>query len=849
MTHASMTPAEKPPILQSPKDKNSRFLGFDIPFLISEWKSMFNFATIPADIWAGITVALVALPLNLALAIAAGVEPGVGITTGIVAGLIGSLFGGQRYAVTGPAAAMAVVLIGIAQKYGIDGIWLVGLIAGIMQILSGAFKFGKLISFIPMPVIVGFANAIGILVIFNSLDDFLGFPTKPIAHAGQVAPFAGHPLVPEFIQDISHIFWRLIVHQEANIYAIAIGSLVLVLAVMVPKWVKLVPGQLVAIVVASLVASQLDFHIPRIIDISQIPAGIPLPQIPHLPFEEIDVLFGAAITVFMLGSIESLLSASVADGMTMSNRHHSDQELIGQGLANVVAPFFGGIPVTGVIARTAVNIRSGAKTRLSGIIHAFVLLLLSLLLSKYAEQIPLAALGGILILTGFRLIEWEAFKQIWYASKYEGYVVIITTAASVLVDLTAGVMIGLVMACGLFIRQMSVVKITQQDNNGHSLGTNPQFKQTTPSCKFVGTFLVDGPLFFGAAERFTETILLTQHLKVVVLHMRAVSHMDLTGAETVLSIHAQLKRNNVRLVLAELPSQPFSLLKRLNAMDKIGHENFYSSYREAILSVNQSLLETTCKSCASCLDPNFVGKRQGPKDCNLRNALVLNTNQMSNIMRARLQESACITPVLAAPSDNDENKYRLISIVKEEDIPDCLLGTPIEALIRSQNLYEVNEPDSDKADLIIAMCMDYRKQLHLPKNCAYIIRRAGANMKGSEFSIAMAVSAGINHMALIVHNKCIMSAPFERKEQFVHTLVAEQGWPSFKAEAFFDDGASRGEISDAIEFGLQESHRIMSLFPRLNVVPLLYNVDDDKIYLLKDWLFEQEPDEPVLSQG
>jgi anti-anti-sigma regulatory factor len=531
----------------------------------------------------------------------------------------------------------------------------------------------------------------------------------------------------------------------------------------------------------------------------------------------------------------------------MSNRHHSDQELIGQGLANVIAPFFGGIPVTGVLARTAVNIRSGAKTRLSGIVHALVLLLLSILLSKYAEQIPLAALGGILILTGFRLVEWEAFRQIWRASKYEGYVVILTTAASVLIDLTAGVMIGLMLACGLFIRQMSAVKIIQQDSNGYGAGHNSELKQTIPSCKFVGTFLVDGPLFFGAAERFTETILLTQHLKVVVLHMKAVSHMDLTGAETLLSIHAQLKRNGVRLVLAELPFQAFSLLKRLNALEKIGIENFYQSYREALLSVNQSLLETTCMSCASCLEPRVEGSPQGPKDCNLRNALVLNTNQMNNLMRARIKGTDLIMPVTATAAGSDENSYRLIPIQDERDIPACLLGTPIAELFRAQNLYEVNEPDSDKADLIVGMCMDYRKHLHLPRNCAYIIRRAGANMKDSEFSIALGVSAGIKYMALIVHNKCIMSNPFDRREQFIHTLVAEQGWPSDKAEAFFEEGASSGEINDAIEFGMQESERLMDFFPNLNVVPLLYNVDDDKIYLLKDWLIDKEVHEPELS--
>lgn len=596
---------------------DTRVLGFDIKYLLQEWKAIFNKKTVVSDIWAGVTVALVALPLNLALAIAAGVEPGVGVTTGIIAGTIGSLLGGQRYAITGPAAAMAVVLIEIAQRYGIQAIWLVGLIAGVFQILSGAFRLGKLIAFIPMPVIIGFANAIGILVIFNSLDDLLGLPTKPIAHAGAAtAPLAGHPLVPEFIQDISHLVHRLIVHQEANLQAIIIGALVIAIAVVVPRWTKLIPGQLVAIVVASFVAHYLNFNVPRIIDISTIPSALPFPSIPRLPWENIDVLFSSAITVYLLGSIESLLSASVADGMTMSRRHHSDQELIGQGVANVVVPFFGGIPVTGVIARTAVNIRSGAKTRLSGIVHSAALLGLVMMLAKHAEQIPLAALGGILTLTGFRLIEADAFKQVWRASRGEAYVVIATTAASVLMDLNAGVVTGLVLTCGMFIKKMSAVRIFADDDPDR----RAYVREPMPTCKLVRTFLVDGPLFFGAAERFTETILFTQNLKGIVLHMRAVHIMDLTGAETLMSIHEQLKRNNVRLIIAELPAEPFELLKKTGLVEKIGEQNFYKDYGEALAHTNKWMLDTTCHGCSAVL--TGATGHPGPKDCGLRQAMV-----------------------------------------------------------------------------------------------------------------------------------------------------------------------------------------------------------------------------------
>lgn len=814
-----------------------RILGFDLFYLLSEWKDMFKARTLIPDLCAGLTVALVALPLNLALAIAAGVEPGVGIVTGIVSSFITAIFGGQKYAITGPAAAMAVVLIGIAETYGIGAIWLVGILAGIMQLLSGVFRLGRLISFIPMPVITGFANAIGILVIFNALDDFLGLPTKPIAHSGHAAPLAGHPLIPEFIQDINSLLLHVVIQRDFNLHAIAIGTIVLTIAILIPRWTKVIPGQLVAIVVAAFVAAVLKFDIPRILDISTIPTSLPFPKLPALPWENFDVLFTSAITVYMLGSIESLLSASVADGMTLSRRHHSDQELIGQGIANVVTPFFGGIPVTGVIARTAVSIRAGAKTRLAAIVHAFVLMILSFALARQAEQIPLAALGGILILTGVRLIEWDATRQIFKASRKEGIVVLLTMAASVLIDLTAGVVTGLLLTCGLFIRQMSAVKITEQD---YDPDRRASLRLPVPSCKFVGTYLVDGPLFFGAAERFTETILLTQNLHSVILHLKAVSVMDLTGAETILSIFEQLKRNGVRLILAEVPHQPFDILKRFGVVDKVGRENFFREFRDAIISANKSALQNSCRNCAAVLaqSGDDQARELAPKDCKLRTAMLLNTDQIASIMRNRLEDS-CETGSFAELA---QELNSLVPVNAEEEIPAGIKGTPIEELLRCQNFFEASTDRLEQVDLIVGMCIDYRKQIHLPKNCAYVIRNPGANMRSMEFSIALALSAGISHMALIVHNKCIMSTPYQKKSDFVKTLHEIHRWTGDSAERFFDDNVGLLEIEEPVNFALEESQRLCTLFPRLSVVPLLYNVDNDRLYLLREWLLENDPD-------
>jgi len=809
--------------------KQPRF-GMDMPYLVNEWRDMLRLSTILPDLWAGVTVALVALPLNLALAIAAGVEPAVGITTGIIAGIIGSLLGGQRFAITGPAAAMAVVLIEIAQTYGIRAIWLVGVLAGAMQILAGTLRLGRLINYIPMPVMVGFANAIGTLVFFNALDDFFGLPTKPLAHPGQAAPFAGHPLVPEFIQDVSHLIWRMIVHQEVNFLALCLGVVALAIAVLTPRVTKAVPGQLVAILVTTLLASLINFDVPKIADISSIPNLLPFPRVPDLPWEQFDVLFMTSITVFMLGSIESLLSASVADGMTMSRRHHSDQELIGQGLANVVVTFFGGIPVTGVIARTAVNIRAGARTRAAGVVHSVVLAILIFFLARYAEQIPLASLAAILILTGVRLIEWDEVKEIWRASRMEGYVVLATTVVSVAMDLTVGVITGLIFTCGIFIRQMSAIKLTSADQDS---GNGEVPANAIPCCKYVRTYLLDGPLFFGAAERFIENILIVQDIKVLILHMRAVNVMDLTGVQTLLSIHRQLKRRGARLVLAELPPQPRQLLERTRAMEELGAENLFFHYREAKIEANKRLIETTCQGCA---DPKARGV---PTDCRLRHALLTDPGQVDRLFQC----------AEAQPDPEFALSTRLKAVDSEEAIPELLRNTPIGTLLRLQNLQQVDEGLPDDPQLLVGMCIDYRKRLALTKSWAYILRREGANMAGSEFAVALAASKGLKYMALIAHNHCAMANTGELRSGFVSTLISEHGWNAETAQSFFEDHARSREIGNEIDFVLHESRRLKRLFSGLTVVPLIYLLETERLYLLREWLEEALPDASALTPG
>jgi len=830
--------SNKPTANLPPADK--KHLAFDTNYLIKEWRAMFDPSTVGKDCLAGLTVAMVALPLNLALAVASGVPPVLGIVSGIVAGIIAALFGGQRYAITGPAAAMAVVLIEVAHNFGMGGIFFVGLVGGLLQIIAGLLKLGRVISFIPMPVIVGFANAIGMLIIFNTVDDFFGLPVKPIRSMVSESGVLTSPFIPEFVKDVNELVQRIFIHQEGNLQAIIIGVLVIAVSVIVPRFTKAIPGQLIAIVVASLVAYFLHFDIPKIIDLAPLSNLNLMPHWPEMPhgirsFQQYQALTLYAITVFMLGSIESLLSATVADGMSMRSKHRPDQELIGQGLANFLRPFFGGIPVTGVIARTAVNITSGARTRLAAIVHSIVMLLLAIVLANLAEQIPLAALAGVLVLTGYRLIEWDEVREIWRGSRTEGWIVLTTTFASVCIDLTAGVLTGLLLTCVLFVHKMSSLSVVSEvaDDDDRIDST-----QLIPSCKFTRTYLVDGPLFFGAAERFTESILLAQDLKALILHMRSLNMMDVTGVETLMAIHSQLKRKNIRLVIAELIGQPLEMMKKSGGYEKIGADNIFSDYKEALLDVNEKLLTTECQGCSVGLFPAMKAKLTGPRDCKLRSALLMDNSRLTKTLKARMDRTQKIrTGTFQALSPDIA---RLVRVTTPEDIPEILRGTPIETLLKCQNMGQVDANQSEDPDLVIGMCIDYRKSLALPQNCAYVIRRTGANMDGSEFSVALALSGGIEYMALIAHNHCVMSDPHVKRGAFVSALTMKHGWSDDQASSFFDQHASSREISDAIDFSIKEARRLNSLFRGLKVVPMLFMLEDNLIYLVKDWLREQE---------
>ena len=507
------------------------------------------------------TAAVVALPLALAFAVASGVEPKAGLYTAIVAGIVAAIFGGSPVQITGPTGAMAVVLVGIVAKYGIEKVWIVGVMAGIIQIALGVAKLGQLVKFIPYPVTAGFTNGIAVIIFCGQLNNFFGLQLPRSEH-----------FLPGLWQTATHL-------ATFNWAAVGLAGVVIATKLLWPKINQTIPGSLVGLVLATGIASYFHLNVPTI---GAIPQSLPMPQgIPHWNnFGLIRELINPALALAALGSIESLLSAVVADGMTVSEKHDSDRELIGQGLANIIVPFFGGIPATGAIARTAVNVRSGGKTRLSGVIHGVALAIIVLMLAPLAAQIPLAALAGILMVVSLRMIEWEAIGLLMRATYSDFAVMMLTWTVTILFDLVLAVEVGLIAAGVLFIKRMSelgIVKIPESEI----------FPAGIPLelGKEIAVYRVDGPVFFGAAERFVTFLRDQPEVKYLILRLRFVPNMDTTGLVALEDIYHDLKRHDCRLLLTGLQPQVQQLLERSGLLKTIGLSNCFETTTDAIYAL------------------------------------------------------------------------------------------------------------------------------------------------------------------------------------------------------------------------------------------------------------------------
>jgi len=510
------------------------------------------------NILAGLIVGVVALPLAMAFAIASGAKPEQGIYTAIIAGGFTSLFGGSRLQIAGPTGAFIVILAGITAKYGIEGLQVATLMAGVMLMLMGLARLGGVIKFIPDPVIVGFTSGIGVIIWVGQWKDFFGL--SPIATESE-----------HFHEKLWHLTQAF---STLQFETTALALLTLAVLLLSPKVFKRIPSPLVAMLVAT--AIQWYFNFESVATIGSAFGGIPqsLPhfQVPSVTFSEVLQLIGPAFTIALLGAIESLLSAVVADGMT-GTKHDSNQELVGQGIANIFSPLFGGFASTGAIARTATNIRNGGTSPLAGIFHVITLLIIVLALAPLASHIPLCALSAILFVVAYNMSELHRFSHmVRTATKSDVAVLLITFLLTVFGDLVIAVNIGVLLACLLFMKRMSeAIVIEQHTHEKLRLETdNKDFKLPPKTVVFA----IEGPFFFGAAQHLDHALeSIHGHAEILVLRLSKVPFIDATAMQSLWDLLATCQRHNTRLVLCEARPNVVHKLKIAGLIDVIGKEN------------------------------------------------------------------------------------------------------------------------------------------------------------------------------------------------------------------------------------------------------------------------------------
>ena len=506
-----------------------------------------------ADLMAGIIVGIVAIPLAVAFGIASGVGPTEGLVTAIIAGFIISFFGGSRVQIGGPTGAFIVIVYGIIQQHGLAGLLIATIMAGIMLILMGVFKLGNIIKFVPYPVIIGFTAGIAVTIFSTQIKDLFGLDIDNLP-----ANFVDKWIV--YFKNIS----------ETNLVTLLLGVLSILIIVLVPKISKKIPGSLVAIVVVTVAVWLLNSsgtfgHIKTIGDIYQLPSGIPSPKMPTLTLAEgttiIDLmvqLFPAAFTIAMLGAIESLLSAMVADGV-IADKHNSNTELIGQGIANIVTPLFGGIPATGAIARTMTNINNGGRSPIAGIIHAVTLLLVLLFLGKLVGYIPMACLAGVLVVVSYNMSGWRSIAALRKMPMSDNAVMWITIVLTVVFDLTIAIEIGLLLSVVLFLKRTSEatsIKIfgSEIDPNIESDLELHEEKLLVP--EGVAVYEIDGPYFFGVANKFDEIMTrMSKPPRVRIIRMRRVPFIDSTGLHNLENLCIQSRRQGSIVILSGVTMQ------------------------------------------------------------------------------------------------------------------------------------------------------------------------------------------------------------------------------------------------------------------------------------------------------
>lgn len=552
-----------PPRVGSPAaDPHARFE----PKLLTVLRDGYSAHQFWRDLLAGLQVGIVALPLSIALAIASGVRPEQGLYTAIVAGFLISLLGGSRVLVGGPTGAFIVIVYGIVQKFGYPGLAIATMMAGAILIVMGLARLGSVIKFVPYPVTVGFTSGIALIIAASQLRDLFGLtmPHVPADFVEKFIAYAG-----------SAGSW--------NPWALGVGLATLAILIFWPRVTPRVPAPLLALLVIT--AAVRLFHLPleTIQDrFGDVPHTLPAPSIPTLPWHAIRELFPSAFAIALLAGIESLLAAVVSDGMT-GGRHRSNMELVAQGVANVASPLFGGIPATGAIARTALNVKSGGRTPVAGIVHACTVLVILLVLAPAAGMIPMAALAAILLMVAYHMSEWRVFVRLFRSPRSDVLVLLTTFLLTVLVDLTIALEAGMVLAAFLFMKRMSdlsqagYVKKMIGDEEAEDAAGEIELPHG------VEVFEVYGTLFFGAASKFKDAMhRVEKPPAVLILRLREVLAMDATGLRALEDLLDKTRGDGTTVVLSGVHAQPMTVLERSGLIERIGRENLAGDFESAV---------------------------------------------------------------------------------------------------------------------------------------------------------------------------------------------------------------------------------------------------------------------------
>lgn len=524
-------------------------------------KSGLDKKQITKDILSGIVVGIVALPLAIAFAVASGVSPEKGIITAIVAGFIISFLGGSRVQIGGPTGAFIIIVYGIIEKYGINGLIISTVLAGIILIVFGLLKLGTLLKYFPHPLIVGFTSGIALIIFSIQIKDALGLPFKNIPS--------------EFIEKWLFYFNNI---SSINLITLVVTLATILITIVSNKLTKKIPGSFIAIIVITISVQLLNLNITTIESyFGEIPNTFSF-NVPVIHFYELQNYLAPALTIALLGAIESLLSAVVSDGM-IGGKHRSNTELIAQGIANIVTPFFGGIPATGAIARTATNVKNGGRTPISGMIHAITLLLIMLFLGKWAKLIPMSCLAGILIVVAYNMSEWRSFVSIFKGTYFDIVVLLTTFFLTVLFDLTIAIEVGVVLSALLFMKRMADISDKKVTNYVDS----DLIEDYSELPKGLSIYEISGPLFFASAKRYTEVIEeIGLNSRVLILRIRHVSFIDQTGLHHLKQTLTMLNTQKIYVILSGVSKELRIDLEKANILDWIDEDHIFNDFKPAL---------------------------------------------------------------------------------------------------------------------------------------------------------------------------------------------------------------------------------------------------------------------------